>query len=380
MQKIVFLTDLHEGHTKIDTAQHYETFRTLVYPQLTDCSILFIGGDWYDTLLDFNSHVGHMSCIIINDLLSLSQQHGFYIRVLQGTFSHDRDQLKHWLSNLEHANAMLRGKKRVDVIQNITLEAFEELQLRVGYIPDDLPNESNWDVLRRQMEDVHWPQIDILLHHGYFKHLLGSMPAHIIPKNTLDYNLIKTHIKGIVLNGHIHTPSIFERVLSGGSLERFCHGEEEDKGFFIIRREPETNHYDFEFIVNPKATLFRTLNLSKVDDEKEAMECYIAWLAELEALVPPNTRFHVRVIIHNPMIRVALERYTKEHSRFIVFTSVDTAMKHTVMDEPVVVLEDLTPITEANLVDMLVQHITCVQKKSITPEEVAEVLHGGPSS
>lgn len=379
-QDIVFLPDLHNGHPKIDCELLYLHMISLVYPQLRKCKLLIIGGDFFHTLLDFNSPAGHVALAIINDLLDLSEECGFYIRVLQGTFTHDRQQLDRFLSNRRHTNVVLNGNLRLEVVKNIRLEEFESLNLRIGYIPDDLPNESNWDTLCKQMDDVHWDSIDILAHHGYFKHLLGAMPAHIVPKNTLDWRTIKKRVRGCVLNGHVHLPGVFENVVSGGSLERFCHGEEEDKGFFIIRWDPETHICKFEFLVNKDATLFKTLNLTRTDHVDDALQTYIHWLTSVVASVEPTRMVYVRVIVNDATIRVALERYTRENYRKVQYTAQESSDKTVPEEDPVMVIDDLPSITEGNVIERIVQHAHSQFGKFITEDDVREVLYGHATS
>jgi hypothetical protein len=69
-----------------------------------------------------------------------------------------------------------------------------------------------------------------------------------------------------VLNGHIHTTSYINKVLTVGSFERLRHGEEESKGFYIISLK-DKYQVGIKFVKNREAVPFITLDISGYDDK-----------------------------------------------------------------------------------------------------------------
>ena len=93
--KIVVLSDLHYGHRKVSGKHLYFNLVKFAYPEIEKCDLLILSGDTFHSLLDFNHPAASYIIQFFNDLFYMSQKYHFKIRILRGTYSHDRDQVRY---------------------------------------------------------------------------------------------------------------------------------------------------------------------------------------------------------------------------------------------------------------------------------------------
>lgn len=253
--RIVHLADVHYGSNRVAPEWIYDNLKRYLYPQLEKCQLLVIAGDFFDMLLTMDSKTVQYAIRTMTDIFDLAKQHGFLVRLLRGTFSHDRTQNKIF----EHLAGSTDIFKYFDTI---SLEYIESLDLKILYVPDNTPFTESEDCLaeiHRQMRQVGWTQVDMVVLHGYFDHVL---PANVPKKPPCLFTAsqFKKIVKGFVHAGHHHGHSMYERVIYSGSFERTAHGEEENKGFVVADRDGD--NWKFEFIINKDAMVFKTIKLT----------------------------------------------------------------------------------------------------------------------
>ena len=92
-------------------------------------------------------------------------------------------------------------------------------------------------------------KVDFAIMHGSFPH---QLPPHIkVPMH--DPNRYLSIVKYIVVIGHIHKPSVHERIYTPGSFDRISHGEEEPKDILdLIYLSDDTWNVEFIENVNSK--------------------------------------------------------------------------------------------------------------------------------
>ena len=70
-------------------------------------------------------------------------------------------------------------------------------------------------------------------------------------------------VEGYIFIGHVHTPSRYKRILAQGSYDRLAHGQEEEKGFYIVETSTHGREKDrITFYVNKGAMPFRDVNIT----------------------------------------------------------------------------------------------------------------------
>jgi hypothetical protein len=265
--KIAFLPDLHIGKPRLQPESIRDHLEKLFYSRIPELDLIVFGGDFFDSALTMNSDSGVYAAMIIDEVLTLAKLHKVFVRVVTGTFFHDRHQNKFFDIKKKYCGD-IDGVPLLKVANSIELEFIKPLKLTLVYCPDNQvgdPSEQILELLKAHRVD----KFDFLCSHGYFEYLLPKGIPHL-PPNMLNYRLLSPHIRGRILNGHVHIPITYKKLISGGSFERFAHGEEHDKGYFILTYDTKTLEVSHEFVVNKYATTFATIS---IQDYQSIDEC-----------------------------------------------------------------------------------------------------------
>jgi DNA repair exonuclease SbcCD nuclease subunit len=353
--------DIHFGAPKCMSSSLLTNFRTFVYPYLTEeLDVLIFDGDYFDSALDLNRDASYDALLLIEELVEIAKIKGFLIRVLNGTFYHDRDQVKFF--NLNRSNLKNKhGDRLIKIVSTIDIEWIEGLQISILYKPDDLPFKNGMSVINKIVSDSGMKQVDIMVNHGYFNHLLPYGIPHV-PANTLDFEKIDGIVKGVVFNGHYHTPTVYKKVINTGSFDRLNHGEEEAKGFFIVSYDPKTSKSVYQFVENEFATTFKTIDISKSEQEFEGCVEYVTkCMEEIMQMKSTTVQKYVRVMGDNPDIRQAIVAFISTTYPNVIVSSKAKTKNNGESDaellEQLELLEDMPIITKNNVADMVNQFL-----------------------
>ena len=376
--KVISISDIHLGHPKVLPDVIHENLTETLYPQLDDqLDILFIVGDFFDGLLDMNGQAGWISYRIIAELIELAKQHKFYIRVVRGTFSHDRMQNQFFLT--EKVPSYLKDDLLVRVFDTVSIEHIKSLDINVMYIPDDLPCNDALTVVKDKLAEAHLSNVDFILNHGYFQHMLPSGIPHE-PPNTFRAEDFDQLVTGAVFNGHIHQPSVYRKVISNGSFERLNHGEEEPKGFFVIYYDSDTKEIEHDFHENTRATTFKTFDLTRWRTEHEVLTEYGKWLDKLIAEdKSTSNNIFIRIVSDDPVLKQAVLTYTRNKGdNLILSTKPSNAKSKEDSSEDIETSTiDLPVITETNLSGMVCEFLSVVKNVDMSIKEIEGVLNDG---
>lgn len=358
IMKIIALADLHFGNPRIDSEELYQKLRHSLYPELGTAHLVFVAGDLYDQLLTVNSKAYKFASLFMYDLMNISAKTGMQVRLLHGTFSHDRDQV----DIFETAKIPQSNFK---VINQITCEEISNLRssndtvakkLKVGYIPDNLSYRTSDEVLthlKREMEILNWKELDLVIGHGAFDHVLRIDKEHkpLTLYSISQFQPITPH--GLVIMGHIHTPSHAKNVYYCGSFDRMAHNEEESKGYYSFTFDHNT--WRAQFHVNTQATLFNTITLQG-DDIEELIQSFLDQVNQKF----PTKRGYVRVIHANPEVRAMLHRICSQEFPELHYSSKssqDTPTVEIKVDEVTLdVVNDVLP-DEKNIASLVYQYL-----------------------
>jgi DNA repair exonuclease SbcCD nuclease subunit len=378
--KIVFLTDLHIGAAKIPAEKTYHNLETYAYPELKDCQLLIIGGDFFDALLNLDGAAGLYAHIIIQDLRRMAKLYNFFIRGIRGTFAHDRNQLQHLLVEADRRCPLTTNNEQtVRLFTDMAVEQLTTLNLTLLYIPDDLSHDNLLTQARTLLDQHQLQTVDIIVHHGYCTHLLPyGIPE--IPANTHSYDEYRTLYHGVMLNGHVHTFSKHKSIFSGGSFERLCHGEEEDKGFVTIKYDPVTRQSSYDFIINHDASIFKTFT-TPTSPTKEQIELLLVKIKQYLEPIYMKKDIHVRIEVELPTHRQWVQQWMKStypEVKLTIKRSRDS--ERASLDTVTLNHEDLPVLTPANLAEFTVAFLkqrnietTIVELQSVYPELTSAV-------
>lgn len=309
--KITAVGDLHFGNPKLKSEELYIKLVKYLYPELANTQLLLLTGDTYDQLTTVNSSANRYVLKFIQDIYSISSKTGMVIRVLHGTYSHDRDQVAIF-DNLALPNTNAKVICKIDCEK---LECFNR-ELKITYIPDNLPYKHSNEVMN-YLDNVYkclgWDKADIVLGHGSFDYALGCSNEHL-PECTYTIEQIKPYVKddGLVIMGHIHRPSHRANVYYCGSFDRMVHGEEEPKGFYTFIYQ---NKWVSKFCINPDAYKFITIT-----PEGEDLDAKVHDLLNKLEKAFPEQRGYVRVLYTNSDDRVIYQRICAQTYPEVIFT------------------------------------------------------------
>lgn len=360
---IVSTSDWHIGLPRVAPDVIPTIIRNNLFPILKsgDIDILNIVGDVTDGHFEVGGANNIEALRLIDEIMSLSIKHDFYVRILQGTFTHDRNQSK--LFNFRKGKIpKLNGVERVRFFDDVDIECIEPLGITILYKPDDLPHKDINTRLVELVEEVGQP-VDVFLNHGYFEHLLPRGMPHRIP-NTLTAKGIEKFVAGIVFNGHIHTPSIYRKVINHGSIDRLAHGEEEPKGFFRVSYNTETKKATHKFIETVGTTVYNTYDVSRYEN-KDRPNCGDAverckalvrgWIKDLQAAqVSVSKDVFVRVAhMHPPVKHAIMAMVLNEFSNVILSFKNVLETEEELPLEADLELDSLPKITPNNICGMV---------------------------
>lgn len=322
--KMVATGDLHFGNPRISSSDLYQKLRKYFYPELKDAHLCIITGDVYDQLLTVNSKAHKFASLFIADLFNISARTGMQVRLLHGTYSHDRDQLSIF-------ETLAIPGTRFKIVNSIEAEEIKDFQcndeilnmsLRVGYLPDNLSYKTSMealDHLRRTMTVVGFNKLDLIVGHGAFLHTMPADAGHH-PPCLYEFPQFEHIVDGPIVMGHIHVHSRFHNVYYCGSFERMSHGEEEAKGFYTFTRDQSNKEgWRAKFIENPLATPFVTLFPTGPDAAAVSND----FITQIKAKFP-GLFGYVRAVHALPEVRSVLHKVCNQQFPNITFTSKST--------------------------------------------------------
>lgn len=259
------VSDLHLNHPKVATSKMVDRLIKNITRKMKRDIIQYLicPGDVFDRPTQTDTEAGKQISRFISFLLDFAYKHDLILIVLKGTGSHDGEQSDHFVS----MNEGRLHKARLVYIDKIT--AWEdENGVRFLGVPDEAtPSAAQTQAeVESVLKEKGWEQVDIGITHGmYTSHLING----IQDPHSHDVNFYLRIVKYIILNGHIHTPSLYKHLLTIGSHDRTRHGEEEAKGGWIVLIDFTTGEVSTEFFENEDAELFITYEI-KADNIKDA--------------------------------------------------------------------------------------------------------------
>lgn len=297
--KVAIIADLHFGAQS--PKQLYSELETGFLDFIKDryLDMIVIAGDFYNSVISLNSQTSIIAFKFMNELIKICETNGIrYIRILEGTLSHDNFQIRNF--------SMYEANKKVDV-RIITTVRSEVLEgMNILYIPEEYMEDpkSYYD----KYFNVPKKYYDFIFGHGMFKEVSfvsddGENAISQAP--VMDSKLIGSICKGPIFFGHIHTPTIIRNhIYYVGSYSRWVYGQEEDKGFYICVYDTDSYRYMIEFIVNRNTRQFDTVKVV-LDNYNKSPEELIAFVKQLKR--------------DNLRIQLIAESGDKDFSYFISF-------------------------------------------------------------
>jgi len=273
--KICCIGDLHLGVLNVNEMWDSINKNFISYCKKEKPDIIVLCGDTLDEKVSLNSNTATTFFNFVETLLKLNTT----ILVINGTKTHDENQFNVFSSKINN-NFRIYNKACSDYVKG----------LKILLIPEEYM--TNPDSYYKELLSSKY---DFCFGHGQFNHIayLGKKRS-IFRRLTApiwDYEKqFKNKIFGRVVFGHIHTPSRLDKMYYVGSFDRFCHNEEEPKGFLCFEYDKNKKEMVSEkFIENKDAKIFKTVLETDLPKNRDKL------ITELEKLVKNSYKLRIRL-------------------------------------------------------------------------------------
>lgn len=261
---VAVISDVHLGHhrTKSDFIINNLTKAFFDSGLLSTVRLFVIAGDFFDRLLMLPIEDVRIIEDWVVRFLMICQKHEIIVRVLEGTPSHDWKQSRMF----EDKNRHLGNKVNLKYIDTLSVEFIPELDASVLYVPDEWAEEADdtWRQVTSMLRGMGLDRVDFAFMHGCFKY---QLPIQSVASHD-EERYLSIVTEGIWI-GHHHLHTRCDRIFAQGSFDRLSHGEESPKGFGLYR--VKNGKGTFEFVENPGAKIYKTINLVGLTLEEAVM-------------------------------------------------------------------------------------------------------------
>lgn len=293
------ISDLHWGNSRnpatdmISALEHYMDNFSPTSP-MTSLDIIAIVGDLFDKELNFGDDSIYEVILFFRKLFDFAATHNIAIRLLRGTFSHDKNQCRQ-IEALAKALNYLDGRLDFKYYETLEIEYHERLDVHMLFIPDNHAptTDITYDAVVNKMKQLGLEKVDLTFMHGTFQYQLRyGKEEH--KHNERQYLDITRHW---IFVGHIHVHSFFERIVAQGSFDRTTHGEEGDKGG-VLWEINDIEGNSFRFKPNTRAKKFVTVKLESDDADKS-----IKQLERVLERLPNGSAVRIMAVKTHPLMQ-----------------------------------------------------------------------------
>lgn len=242
---IVATADYHWGAMDADK-QLQESQFILDYLTNNKVDLFVICGDYFDHRLLVNSKAAINAMAFIQAVINISQDKKFTIVVMQGTESHDYDQLEIFRSF---------ESPSFKIIKETTFD--ETLSgLKCLYTPDETMISDDYYV--KYINTINRDDIDIMFFHGTFDiNAIGRSMHDQIPNVLFDYSFFNRNVQ-LMVGGHWHNGDNYGKMYYTRSPYRWKFEEDLPKGFIHIEYSTSTKKYKLNRIENTTTDRYYT--------------------------------------------------------------------------------------------------------------------------
>ena len=312
----MIIADLHIG--VINPSIQYNEFKSIFLDKIEKIRpdyIIFLG-DYFDHKASLNDELSYYSFYIFNELISKIKENNLStkIRFVYGTESHEWNQY-----NIINA-ANKRGLD-ISVIYTVTEEELFP-DFNVLYIPEEHIYDKS-EYYKKYLSNT--KKYDYIFGHGIIREVMreAAISNESSTNNRKKVPIFNTGelmyaCKGQTYFGHYHVnTNIHDEVFYVGSFNRWCFGEEENKGFYLVQTDGII--YENKFIVNNLTETYKTISFgydNKIFQNVEIMENKLNQIDKMiKDKIFDNVRFEFNIPVDNENPEYIIN-FIKERYRF----------------------------------------------------------------
>lgn len=287
---ILIDADKHWGALKAEEQYRSAYFLKELIKELP-IDLYVSAGDFFDTKLLLNSKASIFAIRDMHERVAICREKGIPCRVIQGTYSHDYDQLDAF------STLMADPANQFRYFTHMTIE--ETLPgLRIMYGTDENVNFTKY--VNRYFDDIIAQRLNMGIMHGNFDSILPDVALKVFnaeESSTLVYNYrdLNRHIHGPIIAGHWHEAYENESLFYVGSADRWIFGEDEPKGYLLIQYDTETEMYKAVRIINPLAPIYKTFPVHT--SAYKTIELYAALGEAIEEELKNDDKMRIRILV-----------------------------------------------------------------------------------
>lgn len=275
-------------HTEI-LFQYMKTMKSLDF--------IIITGDFFDHNLYLNDEATAYAVLCMKNFIYFAKKFHAKIRIVYGTESHECGQYKIFKSYEEDSDIDFK------VIYHVMEEELLP-DMNVLYVPEEyIYSKSDYyeEFLKKKS------YYDYIFGHGVIQEAMSNAVKNM--KSTKTNTRAKVPVfnsaelsyacKGKVYFGHYHVnTNINDKVFYVGSFSRWIFGEEEEKGFYVIKKDNDS--YSEEFIVNTCADKYKTISFGYEHPIFRSIDSFKEKMDSVEKMISDDIFQHIRLIFNIP--------------------------------------------------------------------------------
>ena len=264
------IADIHIGKKSADRLRKElnEGFLKYIEEEKDNLDLVTIAGDYFDRIIRFNEPAGVLALDTLDRIIETAKIGHFLVRIIQGTKSHDNNQLDVFNSYEETYPDILKIITKVTK-ETINLKGYE---LKVLYLPEEYPTDPD-----SYYQDYFSDHYDLIYGHGMtdivgFSFSDWKDEGENISFGTPVHNTDKLLelSSGPVMFGHIHNKKSYkDKFYYTGSYSRYAFDSQEPKGWLVSEINPDdTSDYTVEFKENKLAPTYGIIEVDTLPLEE----------------------------------------------------------------------------------------------------------------
>ena len=259
------IADIHIGKKSTEALRKEleEGFLTYIEQEKENLDLVVIAGDYFDRVIRFNEPAGILALDLLDRLVTVAEEGGFLLRILQGTKSHENNQLDVFNGVEENKPHLLK------IIRKVTKETLNlgGQSRQILYLPEEYPSDPE-----SYYADYFADHYDLVYGHGMTdvvgfnfsdwkdegENISLGTPVHAT-KTLLELS------EGPIIFGHIHNKKEYRgKFYYTGSYSRYAFDSQEPKGW--LETELDVNDFSNYTVTFHENKLAPTYGIIMVDN------------------------------------------------------------------------------------------------------------------
>lgn len=270
------LNDLHFGHHQSERMYNeLEMFKDDLRDN--EVHILVLDGDYFDRKLTASEPAIFYAVSFFSELVEICKEKNIAFRVVQGTRSHDLNQIFTLFQHYENDPDL-----DIKFIEKVSEEKF--MGMDILYIPEEYPEDVD-----EYYKEYKEKEYSMVCGHGTWDFVAFDSQIEKSKDNSVHsapifiYKEWKNAVKnGFISFGHIHGRNRYgQKIFYSGSFTRWNYVELSEKGYTQWEYDTDKKEYKVDFIDNKQAPSYEIISLKGMFHGLELKDIEIETIKEM---------------------------------------------------------------------------------------------------